>query len=93
VNTHGQVENLVIDRCFVDATTGSRWLVDYKNSRPLPGETEQDFMEREGVSYAPQLLRYREVLRELGNEAIRCALYFPALGQLYHLKELDMEAG
>jgi ATP-dependent exoDNAse (exonuclease V) beta subunit len=93
VNTQGQVENLVIDRCFVDATTGLRWLVDYKNSRPLPGETEQDFMKREGVSYAPQLLRYREVLRELCDEAIRCALYFPTLGQLHHLKELDVEAG
>jgi len=45
------------------------------------------------VSYAPQLLRYREVLRELCGEAIRCALYFPTLGQLHHLKELDVEAG
>ena len=39
-----------------------------------------------------QLLRYRAALRELGDEAISCALYFTSVGQLHHMKELDLSA-
>ena len=88
----GRVEDLVIDRSFVDEPSGIRWLIDYKNSRPLPGEALEDFYLRQGQEYRAQLLRYRAALRELGDEAISCALYFTSVGQLHHMKELDLSA-
>jgi len=88
----GRVEDLVIDRSFVDAASGVRWLIDYKNSRPGPDETLADFCVRQGQEYRGQLLRYRQALGELGREPVCCALYFTSLGRLYHMKELDLEA-
>jgi ATP-dependent exoDNAse (exonuclease V) beta subunit len=86
----GRVEDLVIDRSFVDASSGIRWLIDYKNSRPGPGETLEDFCVRQGQEYLGQLLRYRQALRELGREPVSCALYFTSVGRLYHMKQLDL---
>ncbi len=88
----GRVEDLVIDRSFVDPSNDVRWLIDYKNSRPAAGETLEEFCVRQGREYRGQLLRYRQALSELGREAICCALYFTSVGQLYHMKELDLEA-
>ena len=34
----GRIEDLVIDRTFVDPQTGIRWLIDYKNSQPEPSQ-------------------------------------------------------
>lgn len=90
--SNGQIEDLVIDRTFVDCETGVRWLIDYKNSRPEPGEGEEDFLLRQAQAYRDQLLRYRHALRELSGAALRCALYFTAMGRLHHLGELDLEA-
>ncbi|MEE4146087.1 MAG: UvrD-helicase domain-containing protein [Halieaceae bacterium] len=88
----GRVEDLVIDRSFVDPSSDVRWLIDYKTSRPGPDETLEAFFIRQAEAYREQLLRYRNALRELGGEAIRCALYFTSVGQLYHMKELDLGA-
>ena len=84
--------DIIIDRTFVDAASGERWLIDYKNSRPLPTETLQDFVVRESVMYRPQLQRYRDALRALGGQALRCALFFTALGHLHPVGELDLPA-
>ena len=86
----GRIEDLVIDRTFVDCDSGIRWLIDYKNSRPEPGETLDEFFSRQAGVYREQLLRYRHALRELAHEPLRCALYFTALGQLYPLEELEL---
>ena len=90
--TTGRIGDLVIDRTFVDRDTGIRWLIDYKNSRPEFSETVEDFLARQGEVYREQLLRYRQALRELGDEPLRCALYFTALGRLHHMPELDLGA-
>jgi ATP-dependent helicase/nuclease subunit A len=58
------------------------WLLDYKTSRPAPGEDWPDFVARETEKYRPQLLAYREMAaraRGLPPETIRLALYFTAL--------------
>ena len=90
VDEDGRIQDLVIDRSFLDAASGVRWLVDYKNSQPQRGETLQEFLARESAVYRDQLLRYRSVLRELHTEPLRCALYFTALGRLHPLAELDL---
>jgi ATP-dependent helicase/nuclease subunit A len=86
----GRCEDLVIDRTFVDVEDGVRWLIDYKNSEPEVGEALDDFLARQELDYAEQLLRYRGVLRALSGEPICCALFFTALGQLHHIKSLDL---
>ncbi len=88
----GRIEDLVIDRCFIDGQSGIRWLIDYKNSRPAPHETQVEFCQQQAEVYREQLLRYRAALSDVGDEAICCALYFTALGIFYPLKELNLEA-
>ncbi|RLA60446.1 MAG: DNA helicase UvrD [Gammaproteobacteria bacterium] len=89
VDEEGRIQDLVIDRSFLDADSGVRWLVDYKNSQPRQGEALQEFLESETAIYRDQLLRYRSALRELYTEPLCCALYFTALGHLHHLDEVS----
>jgi ATP-dependent exoDNAse (exonuclease V) beta subunit len=88
----GRPADLVIDRSFVDAQSGIRWLVDYKTSRPEPAEPVEAFLVRQAQAYREQLMRYRQALREITAEPLRCALYFTALGRLYPVAELDLGA-
>jgi ATP-dependent exoDNAse (exonuclease V) beta subunit len=85
-------QDLIIDRTFIDRESGERWLVDYKNSRPQEGETVACFAARETALYRPQLQRYRDALRALGGQPLRCALFFTALGHLHPVTELDLPA-
>ncbi|GAB5449862.1 MAG: UvrD-helicase domain-containing protein [Halioglobus sp.] len=88
-DAHG-TRDIVIDRSFIDSTDDVRWIVDYKTSQPAPGEALQAFLLREATHYREQLLIYREALTHCGNEAIRCALFFTALGVLHPLDELHL---
>ncbi len=77
----GEPRQLVLDRCFRDG--GDQWLIDYKTSRPLPGEAIEAFEARERDAHAAQLARYRDALAALSDGApVHCALYFTALGRL-----------
>ncbi len=73
----GQIVNAVIDRTFVD-TDGVRWVVDFKTS-PHEGGDLDAFLESEARRYAAQLERYAHLVRGLGPEPVRAALYFPLL--------------
>jgi ATP-dependent exoDNAse (exonuclease V) beta subunit len=77
--------DIVIDRSFIDAATGVRWVVDYKTSRPLDAESLEAFIAREEDHYSGQLHRYRDALCAMGEEPVRCALFFTALGMLHPL--------
>jgi ATP-dependent helicase/nuclease subunit A len=90
VDALGRVQDLVIDRSFVDKQSGTRWIIDYKNSRPEPGQALEDFLSQQGEMYRDQLLRYRDGLHALTGNALCCALYFTALGLLHRLPELDL---
>ena len=92
VDVHGHIRDIVIDRSFVDGVTGERWIIDYKSSRPAPGEPLDVFAAREGVTYLDQLLCYRDAVRGLKSEPLRCALFFTTLGYLYAMPELDLPA-
>jgi hypothetical protein len=73
-----EVVSIVVDRTFVDATTGTRWIVDYKTSAH-EGAGLEEFLDNERTRYRPQLERYATLLRGLGDEPIRLGLYFPLL--------------
>jgi ATP-dependent helicase/nuclease subunit A len=75
---HGRLENVVIDRSFIDEN-GTRWVIDFKTS-PHEGGRLDDFIERELERYRGQLQKYAALARGLGPEPVRAALYFPLLG-------------
>jgi len=73
----GELVHAVIDRTFIDEQ-GVRWIVDYKTSRPDPGEELAGFVSREACRYAPQMAVYRQLMAALdGVVPLRVALYFP----------------
>jgi len=92
IDEEGEVRDIVIDRTFVDADTGVRWIIDYKTSSPLAGEAQGDFLSRQGDTYAGQLRRYRDALRRICEEPLRCALFFTRQGLLHPIPELDLPA-
>jgi ATP-dependent exoDNAse (exonuclease V) beta subunit len=67
----------IIDRTFIDR--GVRWIIDYKFTNPKTGELLHQFKIRQINSYKDQLSHYAGLYRELGDEPVRCALYFPEL--------------
>ncbi len=79
------VQNLVIDRTFVDPETGQRWVVDFKTAVPHEGVPEASFISTEVSRYRPQLERYGAAASALFNEPVRLALYFTALPKLVSL--------
>ena len=81
----GEVKNYVIDRTFLDDREEVRWVIDYKTSEPLDGESSVDFTARESEAYRDQLQNYAELvsgLRWAHEVPIKTALYFPAIQQL-----------
>jgi ATP-dependent exoDNAse (exonuclease V) beta subunit len=83
----GELRNVVIDRSFIDAE-GTRWIIDYKTGRHFGGGLEE-FIASELQRYAPQLRLYRELLRGMGPEPVRAALYFPWMGEFRELPLQD----
>ena len=83
VDDAGRFSNIVIDRTFIDADSGIRWVIDYKTSRPADGEALADFLAREEVAYRGQLASYGTAISALGEEPVTTALYFAGLGHLH----------
>ena len=69
------VKTSIIDRTFIESNT--RWIIDYKYSRPNDNETEQQFAQRQTETYRSQLNHYAQLYRQLEQKSVRCALYFP----------------
>jgi ATP-dependent exoDNAse (exonuclease V) beta subunit len=88
VDEEGRLSDIIIDRTFVDRETNERWLVDYKNSLPADGESLEVFAQREANTYREQLVEYRDVLAQLGDQPVNCALYFTAVA---HLQLVDAQ--
>ena len=76
----GAIRRGVIDRLCFDGQTW--WLLDFKTSRPAPGEDWEAFITQETEKYRPQLLAYREMAAKAKGieppEAIRLGVYFTA---------------
>jgi hypothetical protein len=75
----GRIINVIIDRMLIDRQ-GERWIVDYKTS-PHEGGDRELFIATQLERYQPQLWRYAELAARLGPEPVRCAIYFPVLGE------------
>ncbi len=75
----GRIINIVIDRMLIDHE-GQRWVVDYKTSTHEGGEREA-FIVEQLERYRPQLQRYAALAAQLGPEPVRCAIYFPVMGE------------
>ncbi|MFK7978151.1 MAG: UvrD-helicase domain-containing protein, partial [Halioglobus sp.] len=90
VDSDGRLKELIVDRTFVDEKSGVRWVVDYKNSRPVGGQAVTVFMINEADTYRAQLQGYRDVLRLMDDRPIQCALFFTALGEFYPLPDLAL---
>ena len=89
INHEGEPRDIIIDRTFVDGSSGERWVVDYKSSAPDAGVTEEEFFREEGERYREQLQLYRDAVAQLGPEPVRCGLYFTSINRFHHLAELD----
>ena len=64
-----------------------RWVVDYKGSRPRPGESDQDFLKRETERYRFQLSDYVQMFQKMEpGRPVRAALYFPLLNRLHEVR-------
>jgi ATP-dependent helicase/nuclease subunit A len=75
----GRLMSVSIDRSFVDAASGTRWVIDFKTGRHKGGDLEA-FLAGELERYRPQLESYAALARSLGPQPVRAALYFPLLG-------------
>lgn len=80
----GSLVNIVVDRTFLDEE-GTRWIVDFKSSRPAHDQSLETFVSGQLANHASQLRRYRRVLAALDGQRIRAALYFTAIGRLEEL--------
>jgi ATP-dependent helicase/nuclease subunit A len=84
-------KQLVVDRTFIDAQTGIRWVIDYKTSRPAQEVSVSDFFSDEAARYRDQLMRYRSAMQlydqSYNPDVIdtRVALYFSGLAELYEV--------
>jgi len=76
----GAIRRGIMDRLAFDGNHW--WLLDYKSSRPAPGEDWDAFIAQETEKYRPQLLAYREMAARAHGidppQAIRLGIYFTA---------------
>jgi len=74
----------VIDRTFVH--DGTRWIIDYKLSQPVEGESEAQFIQRQTKAYSAQLGHYAKLYGSMEANPVRCALYFPQIPMFIELE-------
>lgn len=79
----GEVRKLKIDRTFV--AHGERWIIDYKLA-DIEGGSRERFLADQTEKYRKELELYRSVMSSFDPRPIRCALYFPLLGEMRELK-------
>jgi ATP-dependent helicase/nuclease subunit A len=79
----GEVRKLKIDRTFV--VNGERWIIDYKLT-DIEGGSREKFLADQIEKYRGELELYRSVMSVLDPRPIRCALYFPLLGEMREIR-------
>ncbi len=79
------IQDLVIDRTFIDKETGVRWIIDYKTTKKLETETLKSFVNRESKKYAQQLKNYRNAISDSEKRTINCGIYFTSVGHFEHI--------
>jgi ATP-dependent helicase/nuclease subunit A len=79
----GKVENLVMDRTFVDENN-VRWIIDYKTASPLRRNVNE-FLQEEKEKYGKQMQKYADAMKLMDNREIRLGLYFPVMQVLIRI--------
>jgi ATP-dependent helicase/nuclease subunit A len=74
---NGSINQLVIDRTFVDEN-GTRWIIDYKTSHPVNTSLE-NFLQMEYEEYADKMHLYYKALQTNNKNPIKLGLYFPMI--------------
>jgi ATP-dependent helicase/nuclease subunit A len=74
---NGEVNQLVIDRTFIDVD-GVRWIIDYKTSF-YDGDNLEKFLDAEHAAYAEKMQMYHQAMRGIEERSIKLGLYFPLL--------------
>jgi hypothetical protein len=77
------MKTYIIDRTFIDQE-GVRWIIDYKTGAPKDGN-ETEFVERQSILHAPQLIQYKELFGKLESRQIRTALLFTSIPKLVEI--------
>ncbi len=74
---NGKFIHYIIDRTFIDEH-GTRWIIDYKTSKPEANENLETFLNQEAAKYSQQLLEYAAAMHAINpKEIIKLGLYFP----------------
>jgi ATP-dependent exoDNAse (exonuclease V) beta subunit len=74
LRTNKGSKQYVIDYSFIDEA-GTRWIIDYKLTHHEALTPE--LIAVEAAKYQQQLHTYQNILTQLENRSVRCALYFP----------------
>ncbi len=86
----GDLKQFVLDRTFVDG--GVRWVIDYKSSSPLDGETLAAFEARLAQDHREQLTQYALLLADLGNEPVRAGIFATSTGSFIEVNVAEARA-
>lgn len=73
---NGTLQNLVIDRTFIDVTTNIRWIIDYKTT-DYEGSKPEEFLTCAMQTHQQQLHTYAQALSLDNEQTLYCGLYFP----------------
>lgn len=81
---------IIIDRTFIDASTGVRWVIDYKTSSPTADQDNETFLQDQAERYRAQLQQYGNAIRnwdtQLGQpREVKAALLFSRTAQLHEV--------
>ena len=71
------IENLIIDRTFVD-TDNIRWIIDYKTA-VNQDESLAVFLAKQKEKYKKQMTKYQQAIQQMDNRTVKLGLYFPAV--------------
>lgn len=73
---NGKPHHLIIDRTFIDAYSGIRWIIDYKTTHHSGDNTDM-FLNSAKQHHRQQLETYAAVFAQREKNPIQLALYFP----------------
>jgi ATP-dependent helicase/nuclease subunit A len=73
---NGKIQSLVMDRTFIDPSTNSRWIIDYKTT-DYYGDKPEEFLKNAMQQHQQQLHNYAQALLLDKQQTVHCGLYFP----------------
>lgn len=76
-----KLQNLIIDRTFIDPKTHIRWIIDYK-ATDYQGNKPEEFLKLSMQQHQQQLNNYAQALlldKENVSQILACGLYFPLI--------------